>query len=140
MIDVKKILELTSDERNVLKELIKLYDEAEEVVKLISLTWKFEMKANEIDLTSTVRMLGFKNRLTHDGRWIVTVENEDREVSIDKETIYRLFEAEYLIKKELLSKDYEFYGKFRDMAKLSEYFRRFLDTTVERAEEENISI
>ncbi|MDE5831246.1 MAG: hypothetical protein K2H53_06635 [Clostridia bacterium] len=133
MVDVKKILGLNSEERDLLKELIKLHDEAERAVGIIYSTWKFKMNESELNLTDTTTELGFKNRLTHDGKWIITIDDEDKTVCIDKEIIYKLFEADYLVKKQFKIEDEEKNKEFHDAAKLGEYFRCFWNATRKRA-------
>lgn len=125
MVDVEKILGLTTDERNVLRELIKLEDEAKSTVSLISSRWQFGLRVNEIDLTN-FSMLGYKNRLTHDGRWILTIKGKDIVVEIDEREIYQLFEAEYLVKNNLVIKYQEAYAQLSTKSELCAHFRYLL--------------
>ena len=136
MIDVKKILELSSEERNVLNDLMKLYEKAKEAKRLIHSTGKFEMNENEIDMTG-ITSLEFKNRLTYNGKWIITIDDKDIEVYIDTESIYRLFEAEYLVDEKLQIGDKEQDEKLRALAERSRYFRKLLYATELRAGSNN---
>ena len=137
MVDIEKIMSLTTDEIKIASELYKFQKEAEEAERLIRETYhSFGIQEEKIEV-GTSEYGKNTEYLTHSGIWQARYLNINCDIVCSEAEIFRVFAIEYFVKNKVL-KCFEGinYTKEGDMARACKFFRAFIERTRNKYEEQ----
>jgi len=136
MYDLEKIKNLTSEEVQIVSAMKVIAEQAQEIVDLIRGAYSFRMGEEKIQVMNDGPNSEF---LTHSGVWQARYLHQTYDVSIDKESIFDLQLASYLIEKGFAESSIDAHMTPEgEKQMIDRYFMSFVQRTKTKLENEEL--